>query len=63
MSLTQAKFAARMARFTENTAAWCLDVLALADGSLNEPMRREPVERFIKETRERLNHLEQELNS
>ena len=62
MSLTNAKFAARLSRLSLVASEWCADTLHPLSERLNEPMPREPVERFIKEMRERLTWLEQELN-
>ena len=63
MILTRVQFAARLAQFGMNNASWCHSVLTQPDLQLNQPMDGEPVARFIRETRMRLDDLERELDA
>lgn len=63
MSLTNAQFAARLAQFSINSASWGHSTLTLPDVKLSDPVDHEPVIRFIRETRMRLDDLERELDS
>ncbi|RWB67597.1 hypothetical protein [Mesorhizobium sp.] len=58
MSISNARFAQWCARLSAKSAGWAGDIL----DSPNEPARRENVERFIREIRDRLNYMEEELN-
>lgn len=60
-TFTRAKFAYRVAAIAAHAAAWCHDTINFDEDSLNEPERREPVERFIRRMRERLDRMEAEL--
>ncbi|BCH12008.1 hypothetical protein MesoLj131c_62660 [Mesorhizobium sp. 131-3-5] len=57
--MTPIEFAQRCARIASRASAWAGDVL---DTSTEKPARREDVERFITEMRERLNYIEEKLN-
>lgn len=57
--MTPMEFAQRCARIASRASAWAADVL---DTNTGQPARREDVERFIREMRERLNYIEEKLN-
>lgn len=58
MSISNARFAQWCARLASKSAGWAGDIL----DAPGKPARRESVERFIKEIRDRLDHMEEELN-
>jgi hypothetical protein len=62
MSLTHARFAVRCMQIVVEAAGWSRDAMSEAEVASHNPMRREPVEQFIREMRERLDNLEEELN-
>lgn len=59
--MTRAQFAAHTAGIVAYFAAWCRDTLNPPAANLDEPINREPVERFLRETWQRLNWIEEEL--
>lgn len=60
VSMTQLEFAQKCARLATKASGWAGDILDTE--SPNEPARRETVERFIAEMRDRLNFMEEKLN-
>lgn len=60
--ITRATFAARLSRISQVASTWCAETLHPVVGPLDLPMKKEPVERYIKEMRERLDGLQKELN-
>lgn len=58
MSISNERFAQWCARLAAKSAGWAGDILDAG----NKPARREDVERFIREIRDRLNYMEEELN-
>jgi hypothetical protein len=63
MSLTRAQLGHRLERLAAKCATFRARVLIVFPDRLNDPAKRKPVERFIRDMRQRLNDLEQELNS
>ena len=59
--MTRALFAARVASLTARMAGWTHDTLTPFEHELTEPALPGSVKRFIREIRERLDYLEQEL--
>ena len=57
MSISHAKFSRQAAFLAKNSADWAADCLML-DEDLSRPMRNEPVERYLKDMRGRLNMIE-----
>lgn len=56
-TITNYRFAQWCARIAAKSSGWAGDILDTPD----EPARRESVERFIKEMRDRLTYMEDEL--
>lgn len=57
MSITHARFSRQASFIAKKAADWSADCLMLEE-YLMQPVRDEPVERFLREMRARLDHIE-----
>lgn len=60
--MTEIEFAQRCARIATFASRWAADALDTRHDDLNHPVDREPVERFLREARERLSYIEEKMN-
>lgn len=60
--MTEIEFAQRCARLATFCSRWAADTLDTRHDDAGHSVNREPVERFIREARERLSHMEEKLN-
>lgn len=58
--MTRAQFAMRLARIASTAATWSADVLTMHDRA-SDQMNPEAADRFIREVREKLNWLKEDI--